>query len=132
MQIPKIAITLLPAMASLSLSEFWWFKIVVLLCMFGQGRVPVAACGLVPAMFDPETKQVIYNPELTRTEKKNLVVTIAQDVKAEKSSKTSKSESFGLNLGFQNSGIPTFGMHYQKVKNSRAATGKPPSSQYRN
>ena len=45
-----------------------------------------------------------------------LVVTIAQDVKTEKSSRTSKSESFGLNLGFQNSGIPSFGVNYQKVK----------------
>ena len=41
---------------------------------------------------------------------------IAQDVKTEKSSQTSKSESFGLNLGFQNSGIPSFGVNYQKVK----------------
>lgn len=84
MHIPRSVITLLPAMVSLSLSESWWFKIVVLLYMFGQGRVPVASCELVPAMFDPETKQVIYNPEQTRTEKKNLVVTIAQDVKTEK------------------------------------------------
>ena len=76
----------------------------------------MASCELVPAMFDPETKQVIYNPGQTRTQKKDLVVTIAQDVKTEKSSRTSKSESFGLNLGFQNSGIPSFGVNYQKVK----------------
>ena len=43
-------------------------------------------------------------------------MTIAQDVKTEKSSRTSKSESFGLNLRFQNSGIPSFGVNYQKVK----------------
>ena len=104
------------AMASVSLSEFCWFKIVLLLCIFSQGRVPMASCELVPAMFDPETKQVIYNPGQTRTQKKDLVVTIAQDVKTEKSSRTSKSESFGLNLGFQNSGIPSFGVNYQKVK----------------
>ena len=67
-------------------------------------------------MLDPETKQVIYNPGQTRTQKKDLVVTIAQDVKTEKSSRTSKSESFGLNLGFQNSGIPSLGVNYQKVK----------------
>ena len=76
----------------------------------------MASCELVPAMFDPGTKQVIYNPGQTRTQKKDLVVTIAQDVKTEKSSRTSKSESFGLNLGFQNSGIPSFGVNYQKVK----------------
>ena len=76
----------------------------------------MVACELVPAMFDPETKQVIYNPGQTRTQKKDLVVTIAQDVKTEKSSQTSKSESFGLNLGFQNSGVPSFGVNYQKVK----------------
>ena len=72
MHIARSVITLLPAMVSLSLSESWWFKIVVLLYMFGQGRVPVASCELVPAMFDPETKQVIYNPEQTRTEKKKF------------------------------------------------------------
>ena len=43
-------------------------------------------------------------------------MTIAQDVKTEKSSQTSRSESFGLNLRFQNSGIPLFGVNYQKVK----------------
>ena len=79
----------------------------------------MASCELVPAMFDPETKQVIYNPGQTRTQKKDFVVTIAQDVKTEKSSQTSKSESFGLNLGFQNSGIPSFGVNYQKVNEQR-------------
>ena len=53
----------------------------------------MVACELVPAMFDPETKQVIYNPGQTRTQKKDLVVTIAQDVKTEKSSRTSRSEA---------------------------------------
>ena len=38
----------------------------------------MASCELVPAMFDPGTKQVIYNPGQTRTQKKDLVVTIAQ------------------------------------------------------
>lgn len=76
----------------------------------------MASHKLVPAMFDPETKQVIYNPEQTRTEKKNLVVTIVQDVTTEKSSQTSKSKSFALNGGFKNSGIPKFGVNYQKVK----------------
>ena len=71
-------------MASVSLCEFCWFKIVLLLCVFTHGRVPMVACELVPAMFDPETKQVIYNPGQTRTQKKDLVVTIAQDVKTEK------------------------------------------------
>ena len=51
------------AMASVSLSEFCWFKIVLLLCVFRHGRVPTASCELVPAMFDPETKQVIYNQD---------------------------------------------------------------------
>ena len=48
------------AMAPASLSEFCWFKIVLLLCVFRQGRVLMASCELVPAMFDPGTKQVIY------------------------------------------------------------------------
>lgn len=67
-------------------------------------------------MFDPETKQVIYNPE-GRSQmsggNKDLVVTIAQDVKTEASSRESKSESFGLNLGFEGTGL---GINYQKVK----------------
>ena len=46
----------------------------------------MASCELVPAIFDPETKQVIYNPGQTRTQKKDLVVTIAQDVKTKKQS----------------------------------------------
>ena len=71
-------------MAPVSLSGFFWFKIVLLLCVFRQARVPMASCELVPAMFDPETKQVIYNPGQTRTQKKDLVVTIAQDVKTKK------------------------------------------------
>ena len=62
------------AMASVSLSEFCWFKIVLLLCVFRQGRVLMASCELVPAMFDPGTKQVIYNPGQTRTQRKDLAV----------------------------------------------------------
>ena len=46
-------------MAPVSLSGFCWFKIVLLLCVFRQGRVLMASCEIVPAMFDPETKQVI-------------------------------------------------------------------------
>ena len=61
-------------MASVSLSEFFWFKIVLLLCVFTHGRVPMASCELVPAMFDPGTKQVIYNLGQTRTQKKDLAV----------------------------------------------------------
>ena len=62
------------AMVPASLSEFCWFKIVLLLCVFRQGRVLMASCELVPAMFDPGTKQVIYNPGQTRTQKKDLLV----------------------------------------------------------
>ena len=79
--------------------------------------LPLASGELVPAMFDPETKQVIYNPQQTRSgAKQDLVVTIAQDVKTETNSRASKSESFGLNLGLQNTGIPVLGVNYQKVK----------------
>ena len=79
---------------------------------------PLSSCELVPAMFDPETKQVIYNPQaqsqLSGANKaKDLVVTIAQDVKMETNSRESKSESFGLNLGFEGKGL---GLNYQKVK----------------
>ena len=91
------------AMASVSLSKFCWFKIVLLLCIFSQGRVPMASCELVPAMFDPETKQVIYNPGQTRTQKKDFVVTIAQDI-----------------------GIPSFGVNYQKVKINGHRQESPP------
>ena len=48
-------------------------------------------------MFDPGTKQVIYNPGQTRTQKKRFAREIAQDVKTEKSSRT-------------------IGVNYQKVK----------------
>ena len=78
---------------------------------------PLSCCELVPAMFDPETKQVIYNPKQPQSQltgaNKDLVVTIAQDVKTEASSRESKSESFGLNFGFQDMAL---GINYQKVK----------------
>ena len=63
----------------------------------------MASCELVPAMFDPETKQVIYNPGQTRTQKKDFVLTIVQDI-----------------------GIPSFGVNYQKVKINGHRQESPP------
>ena len=93
------------------------FKMIFILYMF-QILAPLASCELVPAMFDPETKQVYYNPQpqsQVGAANKDLVVTVAQDVKMEWSSQTSKSESFGLNFGF-GSGIATLGANFNKVK----------------
>ena len=73
----------------------------------------MASRELVPAMFDPETKQVYYNPQSqsqASAANKDLVVTVFQDVKVESSRETSKSENFGL------SGIPTLGVNFNKVK----------------
>lgn len=61
--------------------EFSHLKSGVASVVLSVPMVLMASCELVPAMFDPETKQVIYNPGQTRTQKKDLVVTIAQDVK---------------------------------------------------
>ena len=97
--------------------ERWLFKMIFILCML-KILAPLASCELVPAMFDPETKQVYYNPQAQSQvggAKKDLVVTVAQDVKMESTSQTSKSENFGLNFGF-GSGMPTLGVNFNKVK----------------
>lgn len=96
--------------------EYLFLTMLVILSILSLA--PLSCCELVPAMFDPETKQVIYNPQAQSqlngaNKAKDLVVTIAQDVKMETSSRESKSESFGLNLGFQGTGL---GVNYQKVK----------------
>lgn len=108
-------------MAAVLPSKYRLFKVLVILCVSELGMAPLSSCKLVPAMFDPETKQVFYNPQQTQSQingagsNKDLVVTIAQDVKTEASSRESKSESFGLNLGL-GMGIPMIGVNYQKVK----------------
>ena len=106
-------------MASVNLPpERWLFK--MLLVLFTVYTLfSLVSCELVPAMFDPETKQVYYNPQAQSQmsgANKDLVVTVAQDVKVESSSRASKSENFGLNLGMGNMGIPTLGVNYQKTK----------------
>ena len=80
--------------------------------------LPLGSCGLVPDMFDPETKQVIYNPQgqsQVGKQNKALVVTIARDVKMESSSRTSKSEKSGVNLGVDD-GKASFGLNSDQVK----------------
>jgi len=69
-------------------------------------------------MFDPDTKQVIYNHQgQSQVGKGNkaFVVTIAQDEEIESYSRTSKSENFGVNFGFGD-GIASFGLNCNKVK----------------
>lgn len=93
------------------------FKMGFILCVF-EIMLPLVSCELVPAMFDPETKQVIYNPQRQSQVgkvNKDLVVTMAQDVKMESYSRTSKSESIGVNFGFGD-GIASFGLNSNKVK----------------
>ena len=68
----------------------------------------------VPAMFDPVTKQVYYSPPAAEA-KKGFVITVAQDVHAETTSRTSKSENFGFNLELA-SGLPSLGVSHNKVK----------------
>lgn len=93
------------------------FKMLIILYVLGI-LVPLLSCELVPAMFDPETKQVYYNPQAQSQvsgANKDLVVTVAQDFKMESTSRASKSKNFGLNLGM-GTGIPTLGVNYNKVK----------------
>ena len=99
------------------LQERRLFKMCFILCVF-EIMLPPVSCELVPFMFDPDTKQVIYNPQgQTQVGKQNkpLVVTIAQDVKMESYSRTSKSENFGINFGFGD-GIASFGLNSNKVE----------------
>ena len=93
------------------------FKMCFILCVFDI-MLPLVSCELVPALSNPETKQVIYNPqEQSQVGKvnKDLVVTIAQDVKMESYSRTSKSENVGVNFEFGD-GIASFGLNSNKVK----------------
>lgn len=93
------------------------FKMLFMVCVF-EILLPIVSCKLVPAMFDPDTNKVYYNPQgqsQVGEQNKDLVVTIVQDVNIESNSRTSKSENFGLDFGF-GSGIPTLGLNYNKVK----------------
>lgn len=51
-------------MAAINLSaelKYWIFNMLSILYVL-QVMVPLASCELVQALFDPETKQVYYNP----------------------------------------------------------------------
>ena len=90
------------------------------LCVF-EIMFPLVSCEDVPAKFDPDTKQIIYNPQgqsQVGKENKAFVVTIAQDVKTESYSRRSKSENFGVNFGFGN-GIASFGLNSDKVHETK-------------
>lgn len=84
-----------------------------MLCIFNI-LVLVVYGEYVPAMFDPVTKQVYYSPPAAEA-KKGFVITVAQDVHSESTSRTSKSENFGFNLG-PASGSPLLGVSYNKVE----------------
>lgn len=105
-------------MAPVSLSpERMLLKMLFILCVFDIMLLFVS-CEYVPAMFDPDTKQVINNPQgesQVDKQNKDLVVTILQEVKKEFSSQTSKSKNFGVNFGFGD-GIASFGLNSNKVK----------------
>ena len=80
--------------------------------------LPLVSCEYVPAMFDRDTNQVIYNPQgQSQVGKSNnsLVVKIVQDVKIESSSQTSKSENVGVSVGFGD-GKASFGLNIKKIK----------------
>lgn len=52
-------------MAAINLSaelKYWIFNMLSILYVL-QVMVPLASCELVQALFDPETKQVYYNPQ---------------------------------------------------------------------
>lgn len=109
----KNSVVWLSRMASVNLSpelKYWLFNMLFILFVL-QAMVPLGSCELVPAMFDPVTKQVFYNPQ---AQSQGLVMTVAQDVKVEATSRESKSENFGVNLGLGDA--PLIGLNYQKAK----------------
>ena len=92
-------------------------KMCFILCVF-EIMLTLVSCELVPAMFDRETKQVNYDPQgqsQVGKVNKDLVVTIAQDVKRKSYSRTSKSENIGVNFRFGD-GIASFGLNSNIVK----------------
>lgn len=64
--------------------KYWIFNMLFILYVL-QVMVPLASCELVQALFDPETKQVYYNPQaqsqVSGSTNQGLVITVAQDVK---------------------------------------------------
>ena len=117
----KNSVVWLGRMASVNLSaelKYWLFNMLFILYVL-QVMVPLGSCELVPAMFDPVTKQVYYNPQAQSQvsgagTNQGLVMTVAQDVKVEVTSRESKSENFGVNLGLGDA--PLIGLNYQKAK----------------
>ena len=117
----KNSVVWLSRMASVNLSpelKYWPFNMLFILYVL-QVMVPLGSCELVPAMFDPVTKQVYYNPQAQSQvsgagTSQGLVMTVAQDVKVLATSRKSKSENFGVNLGLGDA--PLIGVNYQKAK----------------
>ena len=117
----KNSVVWLSRMASVNLSpefKYWLFNMLFILFVL-QAMVPLGSCELVPAMFDPVTKQVFYNPQAQSQvsgagTNQGLVMTVAQDVKVVATSRESKSENFGVNLGLGDA--PLIGLNYQKAK----------------
>ena len=98
--------------------KYWLFNMLFILYVL-QVMVPLGSCELVPAKFDPVTKEVYYNPQAQSQESgagtnQGLVMTVAQDVKEEATSRKSKSEKFGVNSG--SGDAPSIGLNYQKTK----------------
>ena len=61
----KNSVVWLSRMASVNLSpelKYWLFNMLFILYVL-QVMVPLGSCELVPAMFDPVTKKVYYNPQ---------------------------------------------------------------------
>lgn len=116
----KKSVVWLSRMAAINLSaelKYWIFNMLFILYVL-QVMVPLASCELVQALFDPETKQVYYNPQaqsqVSGSTNQGLVITVAQDVKVESTIRESKSGNFGVNLGLGDA--PLIGLNYQKAK----------------
>ena len=117
----KNSVVWLSRMASVNLSpelKYWLFNMLFILYVL-QVMVPLGSCELVPAKFDPVTKQVYYSPQAESQvsgagTNQGLVMTVAQDVKVLATSRKSKSENFGVNLGLGDA--PSIGVNYQKAK----------------
>lgn len=108
----KKSVVWLSRMAAINLSselKYWIFNMLFILYVL-QVMVPLASCELVQALFDPETKQVYYNPQA----QSQVSGSTNQDVKVESTIRESKSENFGVNLGLGDA--PLIGLNYQKAK----------------
>ena len=89
-----------------------------------QALVPMASCKRVPAMFDPVTKQVYYDPQAQSQvsgagPNQGLVITVTQDVKVVSTSRESKSESFGVNLGLGDATLIELNSQKAKIRETR-------------